>query len=143
MALQLSPQGRRYGLLPSTPKTSDPGFPTKFVTRLGSLPPKGALTGNLGPVKNQGTQGSCDGHACSSNQERLLLRWKTSVPFVQLSPSFAYALERMLEGTFSQGDVGAMISSAVIVPDPNAPGGVGSCPLSVMPYSTFLYIILH
>jgi C1A family cysteine protease len=132
--LQLSPKGRRYGLLPSVAKISDPGFPSHVIAPKGPLPSAGSLTGKVGPTKNQGSQGSCDGHACSSNQERLLLRWRPDVPFVQLSPSFAYALERTLEGTFDQGDVGAMISSAVIVPDPNSPGGVGSCPLSVMPY---------
>src|ERR1700683_5520854 len=132
--LKVSPAGHRYGLLPSVAKASDPGFPSRLISRVGVMPPRGSLTGKVGPTKKQGTQGSCDGHACSSNQERLLIRWRPTVPFVQLSPSFAYALERVLEGTFSEGDVGAMISSAVIIPDPNSPGGVGSCPLSVMPY---------
>jgi hypothetical protein len=95
---------------------------------------RGALTGRVGPTKNQGTQGSCDGHMSSEIGERLYLRWKPQVPFVQFSPAFAYAQERILEGTFSQGDVGATIESAVATPDPRAVGGYGFCPLSVMPY---------
>jgi hypothetical protein len=134
MPLKLSPRGHRYGLLPSLPKASDPGYPSHVLTHTGAFPSRFPITGKVGPTKNQGQQGSCDGHMSSEMGERLYLRWKPTIPFVQFSPAFAYALERMLEGTFDLGDNGAMISSAVIIPDPNAKGGVGYCPLSVMPY---------
>jgi hypothetical protein len=132
--LKLSPKGHRYGLIPAPAKATDNGFPSKIITHTGAFPASAAITGKVGPIKDQGQQGSCDGHACSEMGERLYLRWKPEIPFVQFSPAFSYYRERQLEGTVSQGDCGAQISSACIVPDPNAAGGIGWCPLSIMPY---------
>jgi len=133
--LQLSPKGHRYGLLSSLPDHAAPGFPSHLVKAPApsAWPRRAFVSGRIPKVKNQGTQGSCDGHACCSFGERLYLRWKPQVGPVVFSPAFAYAMERILEGTFTQGDVGAMISSAVQVPDPKA-GGFGWCPLTDMPY---------
>ena len=131
--LRLSPKGHRFGCIPSPPKASDNGFPSHLVVRSGDWPKQYFLQGKIGAVKNQGTQGACTAHASTSLQERLYLQWRGMTPV--FSPSFCYYLERKLEGTLGQGDCGAQISSTVIIPDPNAPGGVGNCPLSVMPYN--------
>lgn len=118
--------------MPSPPKASDAGFPSHLIVRAGEWPVSAFLSGTLGPVKDQGQQGSCDGHACTSLGERLYRTWKSPLAPI-FSPSFSYYLERKLEGTLSQGDCGAMITSALTVPDPRA-GGAGWCPLDIMPY---------
>jgi len=131
--LRLSPKGRRYGYISSKPKFDDNGFPSHIIIRTGDWPKRYFIKGPLGDVKDQGQQGSCCGHACSSLGERLYRFVHNMKP--QFSPAYSYWMERKLEGTLSQGDCGAQITSALIVPDPRAPGGTGWCPLSVMPYN--------
>jgi hypothetical protein len=54
------------------------------------------------------------------------------------APEFTYALNRMREGTFSQGDVGANVRTSVEVPDPKVgPGCVGWCPVEVPGYTPY------
>ena len=113
------------------PKASDLGFPSQLIKRVANIPSKAYLTGNIPKVKDQGAQGSCTAHGSCSMGERLYSRWQKKEYI--FSPSFTYYLERQKEGTLSQGDCGAQVSTSLQVPDPKA-GGVGWCPLSVMPY---------
>jgi hypothetical protein len=133
MTLILSPKNHRYNLVPSRPKLTSPGFPAHLISATGPQQAKNWLTGKVGPTKDQGTQGSCDGNSNSSLGERLYLQWHPGLPFVQFSPAYAYAQERIMDGTFDQGDVGSSIETSTHVVDPRA-GGTGWCPLSLMPY---------
>jgi C1A family cysteine protease len=127
--LQLSPAGHRYGLIPRVAPALTPITPARTT----GFPVRASLTGIVGPTKNQGSQGSCDGHASSSMGERLYLRWTKK--YLQFSPAYSYYRERAIEGTLSQGDCGAQITSAVQVPDPRTPSGSGWCPLMFMAYN--------
>lgn len=132
MILQPSRAGRRYGAFPSPPLASDYGFPAHLARVAGPFPVRAQLSGAIGPVKNQGSQGSCTGHGSTSLGERLYRRWKGATPI--FSPAYTYYAERQLEGTLADGDCGANVVSSVIVADPNAAGGSGWCPLAYMPY---------
>jgi len=97
------------------------------------LPDPPSRTSTLGAVKDQGQQGSCDGHASSECGERL---WR----FVKgqaliFSPAFSYYQIRKFEGTLDQGDCGGQIISGMIVADGNpGAGGIGYCPNELMVY---------
>jgi hypothetical protein len=130
--LNISPAGRRYGAHFSKPKASDLGFPAHLVKRVAEMPARAFLTGMVGAVKDQGSEGSCTAHGSCSLGERLYIRWKGTTPV--FSPAFTYYLERKQEGTLDQGDCGAQVETSLIIPDPKA-GGAGWCPLSDMPYT--------
>src|ERR1700693_4644465 len=103
--LKLSRAGRLYAAFPSPPKAKDNGFPSHLVVRAGDFPVRGALTGTMGPRRNQQQTGMCTGEGSTGMGMRLYRRWKSLFPI--FAPEFTYALERMREGTFSQGDTGA------------------------------------
>src|ERR1700683_4210070 len=100
--LKVSPKGRRYGAFPSRVDHRDYGLPFHLMTATGPMPAKVSLTGSIGPVKNQGSQGSCDGHAWSSQGERLFRFVKGTSPI--FAPAFTYYMIRESEGTLSPGD---------------------------------------
>jgi C1A family cysteine protease len=58
-----------------------------------------------GPIKDQGDEGSCTGHAGSSDVELIFRKYRNEAPI--LSPGFVYAQELIAEGTFPEDD-GAM-----------------------------------
>jgi hypothetical protein len=121
--LRLSKGGRRWGAHASTPKASDLGFPAKLVHQVGALPPRAFLTGAIGLVKDQKTQGSCTGHATTSMAERLFGHWMKQI--LVFSPAYTYYMERLAEGTLSQGDCGADVDTGLIVSDPKSVTGNG------------------
>jgi hypothetical protein len=132
--LPLSPQGRRYNATPSKPALTTPGFPSHIIyLALAEPKAKGSLTGTVGPTKDQGAQGSCDGNSNGSLGERLYLRWRPGVPFVKFSAAYSYAQERLLDGTFPD-DAGSTIETSTHIVEPRYPGGTGWCPESLMPY---------
>jgi len=128
--------GHGLGAHPSPRNPAFLGFPFHLITHTGAFPSKSFITGSLGPVKNQVQQGSCTGHGSTSQGERLYRRYKNQSPI--FSPAFHYYLERQIEGTLSQGDCGAEVSTSLIVgenPVPGQPGGYGFCPETLMPYN--------
>lgn len=128
--------GRWLGASASPKDPSFLGFPSHIVMRSGDFPVRYFVTGVLGPVKNQSQQGSCTAHASTSQGERLYRRFKGQSP--TFAPAFHYYLERQIEGTLSQGDCGAQVSTSLIVsenPVLGQPGGNGYCPETLMPYT--------
>lgn len=113
MPLPLSPAGRRYGYLPPKPDHRD--FSVSRLALPQATSPFADNSKFMGPVLNQGAQGSCTAHAGVADRE--FLHWKTlgelrheevkpdSVGL--FSPSFLYYLERQLDGSLSEGDCGS------------------------------------
>lgn len=142
--LHVNSVGRRYGAFPSIPKASDHGFPSLLV-RASAAPVRAFLTpgasglsliDSLPPIKDQSDKGMCTGEGSCSMGERLYRVLKSAK--VLFAPEFIYALERMREGTFSQGDVGAMVDTSLQVADPNVGiGCVGWCPTDVPGYTPY------
>jgi hypothetical protein len=69
-----------------------------FVIPLSQLPPVGDLREWQGPHKNQGDEGSCLGHAYSSEGEWSARKYLAKTPV--FSPQFTYAVGLMMEGSF-------------------------------------------
>lgn len=69
------------------------------------LPKYVDLSAWAGPIKDQGSEGSCTGHAYSSLREWIARKYEKSS--VVLSPQFLYSEELIKEGVFPQ-DRGAM-----------------------------------
>lgn len=138
MEIRLSPKGRRYGAIPSRIDHRDYGLPYHLLPisvadRAFASASKIVITGELGPVKNQGTQGSCTAHGGTSEGERLYRRWKNQSPI--FSPAYQYWIERSIEGTLTDGDCGAQVVTSLMAPDPRTQGGSGYCLESEMPYN--------
>lgn len=110
--LPLSPAGRRYGYHRDKPDHRDYGIgPFKLDT---AAEPAVSNIALMGPVLDQGDEGSCTAHAGAADRE--FLHWKelqyrglfTGAGSEGLySPSFLYYKERELDGTLDQGDCGS------------------------------------
>lgn len=135
IALTLSKKKRLYAAFPSPPKISDHGFPSHLITRSGDWPVRKFLTGTIGPRRDQKQTGMCTGEGSTGMGMRLYRRWKGLSPI--FAPEFTYALERIREGTFDQGDVGAEVATSLEVADPNMNNSncVGWCPIDVSGYT--------
>lgn len=118
------------GASPSKPNPKDLGFPAHIAQRVGPFPSRAFITGPLGPTKDQRQQGSCTGHGGTSEGERLYRRYKNTSPI--FAPAFHYYLERQIEGTLDQGDVGAQVVTSLVIAQN---GGHGFCPEALMPYN--------
>ena len=121
--LILSTANRRYGRL------QPPAMPARRMLTRG-LPAGVSLFKDLrhlcGPVKDQGNEGSCTGHAFSSNIEWINRAYFKRQPI--LSPQYFYARELMATGDFpndvgSDGLTGCEVSIAA-----------GCCEISEYPY---------
>jgi C1A family cysteine protease len=123
-------KGHGLGAFPSKPNPDHLGFPSHLIVRTGAFPVRAFVTGALGTTKNQANQGSCTGHGSTSQGERLYRRYKGVSP--TFAPAFHYYIERELEGTLSQGDCGAQVSTSLEVAEN---GGHGFCPEDQMPYN--------
>lgn len=121
--LIISPANRRYG------RNAPPAMPAhRMLTRglpLG-LPLFKDLRSLCGPVKDQGNEGSCTGHAFSSNIEWINRAYLKRQPI--LSPQFFYAEELMTTGDFPN-DVGSdgLTGCTVAI-------FIGCCEASLYPY---------
>ncbi len=80
-----------------------------------------------GPIKDQGEEGSCTGHAFSSAREWIARKYEKSSPI--LSPQFLYAEELIAEGRFP-GDEGAMPRTGCRVL-----AAKGCCETALYPYA--------
>lgn len=128
MTLVKSSAGRRYGRKPDTLDARDLRMNTAPVFRLpiGSLPPVITLLPWLGPVKDQGDEGSCTGHAYSSHREFLARKYQAAGPI--LSPQFLYCQELIAEGSFPQ-DAGANSRTGCVILNQ-----YGCCEEGIEPY---------
>lgn len=110
--LNLSLAGRRYGYRKDLPDFRDYGVSSAPL--VAAKMSARSNIGLLGPVLDQGQEGSCTAHAAAADRE--FLHWKqieqlnqpvTPGPEGLYSPAYIYALERVEDGTFDQGDVGS------------------------------------
>lgn len=97
-----------------------------FRQAISALPPKFDLIPWCGPVKDQGDEGSCTGHAYSSVREFLARKYEDNGPI--LSPQFLYCAELIAEGTFPQ-DAGANSRTGCVILNQN-----GCCEEALFPY---------
>ena len=79
-----------------------------------------------GPIKDQGAEGSCTGHAFSSARESIARRYEKAAPI--LSPQFLYVEELLANGSFPK-DEGAMPRTGCQVLTAK-----GCCEASLYPY---------
>ena len=128
MSLPISNGGRRYGRLYDRYDRRDLMMSSApiFRAKMTQLPPVGDNRQWQGPIKDQGQEGSCTGHAYSSNAEWAARRYMDKTPI--FSPQYTYVSELLLEGTFPE-DNGAMPRSGCIVTVKS-----GLCESSVFPY---------
>ena len=135
MAIFTTRKRRGMGAMPSPHNPAFLGFPSHLVVRAGDFPVRAFISGALGPVKDQGQQGSCTAHGATSQGERLYRKAGKGSPV--FAPAFHYYIEREIEGTLGQGDTGAAVSTSLVVaenPVAGQPGGNGFCPEDQMPY---------
>lgn len=118
MSKKFTPGGRRLGWRPDVPDQRD-HIAASATKR---LPKKVDLREKCRGVKNQGTLGSCTGHAIGSYVDFL----NPNEP--QASRLFIYYNERLLEGTVHE-DAGAQIRTGI-----KAVAKFGSCKESLHPY---------
>jgi len=132
--LELSKSGRLYGAFPSKPNPNDHGFPAHLVRRAGEFPKFAVVGGKIGTRRDQRDKGMCTGEGSTNMGRRLYSVFKGVE--VTFAPEFTYALERIREGTFDEGDVGALVSTSLEVPDPAMDDAncVGWCPNDVPGY---------
>lgn len=124
MSLAISPTKRCYGMKKDSPDKRD-----KMYAKLSSpvaLPRIADLRPWVGSIKDQGSEGSCTGHAGSSDVEWQCRKYRNEQPV--LSPAFLYSQELINEGTFPN-DNGAMPRSICQVLNK-----FGVCEESVDPY---------
>jgi C1A family cysteine protease len=90
------------------------------------VPPQIDLREFGGPIKDQGEEGSCTGHAFSSAREWIARKYEGTSPV--LSPQYLYAEELIADGSFPK-DEGAMPRTGCqVLCD------VGCCETAVYPY---------
>jgi Papain family cysteine protease len=71
----------------------------RMISRVSaSLPLAVDLRGHCGPIKNQGSLGSCTGHAFASGMEWIFRAYLKSAPV--LSPLYLYVQELIADGSF-------------------------------------------
>lgn len=98
-----------------------------MLTReMANLPSQVDLRAWCGPVKDQGNEGSCTGHAFSSAREWISRRYFGEKPV--LSPQYAYVRALMAQGSFpnDSGSDGETLSNVLIAN--------GCCEASEFPY---------
>lgn len=94
------PPRRRYGR-----RIPFPLPPHRMLSHVASVPPVQDLRPWGGPVKDQGSEGSCTAHAGSSAVEWIFRRYFAHVqPPPILSPQYLYACELLRQGDFPQDD---------------------------------------
>jgi len=114
--------GRKYGRKVPAPL---PGH--RMLSNVSALIPNVADTRSFcGPIKDQGQEGSCTGHAFSSADEWINRKYLNRSPI--LSPQFFYAEELLYDGNFPQDD-GSDGTTGCIVAIVK-----GCCEASVYPY---------
>lgn len=121
--LDTTPGGRRYGARNFLPQAHEPK--AKFV-RSSPLPPIVELGGWDGPIKDQGSEGSCTAQSGASLVEWIWRRYYKKSPV--LSPAFLYALELQADGSFPRDEGSSPLTTCQILNE------VGVCEEALMPY---------
>ena len=67
-----------------------------------SLPPVVDLRPSCGPVKDQGSEGSCTAHAGTSAREWINRAYLHRSGIFQFSPAYTYAKELLAQGNFPE-----------------------------------------
>ena len=115
---------RKYGAIRDVHDVRDKMFLAR--PRAVCLPPVVDLREWAGPIKDQGQEGSCTGHAFSSAREWINRRYEKGS--VVLSPQCLYAEELIADGSFPQ-DAGSMPRTGCRVLTKQ-----GCCEASLFPY---------
>src|SRR5271170_3870095 len=93
--------GRRYGRQIPPPMPAARMLARAFPT---SYPLYGDLSPFDGPIKDQGQEGSCTGHAFSEYAEWVVRKYFPGNGPLIFSPQFLYALALMADGNFPNDD---------------------------------------
>lgn len=115
---------RKYGAKKDAPDPRDRKM--SYPHKLTPLPAMVDEREFCGPIKNQGDEGSCTGHAGSSSVEWQFRKWMKETPI--LSPQNLYVNELTLEGSFPSDD-GAQTRSICKVLNTQ-----GVCEEAIQPY---------
>ena len=115
---------RKFGAKRDTHDVRDRMF--RAMRLPSSLPPHIDLREFGGPIKDQGEEGSCTGHAFSSAREWMARKYQKSSPV--LSPQCLYAEELLASGDFPR-DEGSMPRTGCQVLT-----ALGCCETSLYPY---------
>lgn len=126
MTLPVTPGGRTLGFKKSPKDHRDFGA-FRLLGAATTIPPSADLEEFMGPVKDQGQEGSCTAHAGTENLEFLYRKFKKQSPV--FSPQFLYYQERKEDGDLDQGDAGSFGRTSVICMNK-----YGCCLLSTDPY---------
>jgi C1A family cysteine protease len=125
--LPVSPAGRRYGRKRDFYDPRDLILAKKQIPKRAVKLPKAVdLTPWCGPIKDQGNEGSCTGHAYTSILELLCRKYKKTEPI--FSPQFLYAAELLEENNFPNDDGAQSKTGCVVLTK------VGCCEESAYPY---------
>lgn len=116
--------GRKFGALRDVHDVRDRAY--RAAALAPSIPQRIDLRQWAGPIKDQGEEGSCTGHAFSSAREWIARRYEKSSPV--LSPQFLYVEELIADKTFPN-DEGAMPRTACATLTTK-----GCCEASLYPY---------
>jgi C1A family cysteine protease len=117
----LSKLGRAYPIKPNPNRVIHPRVSVALSATSAALPSQGSLSNYLGPIRDQGSLGSCSSHAWTGLRELLYnehfnLEKDQTVPVGQfnLSPLYHYYKERIQERTYP-ADAGAQLSTGAVV----------------------------
>jgi C1A family cysteine protease len=107
MELLLSPGGRRYGLLPAPPDPRDFGLGRMNLAAPGEIPSEIFMDAWLGPVRDQGEEGSCAGQTAAGDNDFQLRRYDPRFHFQPsaapiTSAQFIYRMSRKMNGTANE-----------------------------------------
>lgn len=115
---------RKFGTLPDVHDVRDRMYRTSSLSR--PIPQRVDLREWGGPIKDQGEEGSCTGHAFSSAREWIARKYEKDSPV--LSPQYLYVEELIVNGSFPEDD-GAMPRTCCQVLTAK-----GCCEASLYPY---------
>jgi C1A family cysteine protease len=122
MAVIITPNGHRFDRIQPPPMA-----PHRMLTMVSpDLPDVVDLRVHCGPLKNQGNEGSCTGHADTENGEWIFRAYHGKQPI--FSPQYTYEKELLYDGNFPN-DSGSDGETACIVAIAS-----GFCELSLDPY---------
>jgi C1A family cysteine protease len=125
---------RKYGYIPTKPDHRDFGLSSLPFRLAPALAPTCFLDAWLGPVRDQGDEGSCTANAGAGDFDFQLRKYDprfNSNPATApvMSAAFLYYMERQLNGTLSQGDAGSDGRTSC-----QAENQFGVCTNATMPY---------
>lgn len=122
MSVVISAKGHRYDRIAPPPMSW-----YRMLTKINRAVPDAVdLRASCGPIKDQGTEGSCTAHADTSGAEWIFRRYFGKTPI--FSPQFTYAEELIVDGNFPH-DSGSDGQTACLVAIRK-----GFCALSLYPY---------